>query len=104
MSKHDKLVLIDLELSNFNFLKNSLSYQMLVESIYSLSVNKDLCSMPYRDGLYKEISNKYDKTPKQIECSLSKLVERTLYNTDSNFTQSYFHIYQNQKHYLLHLS
>ena len=94
MSKQNKYLLIDSELSNFNFIKNSLSYQILVESIYLLIGNKDLCFMPYIDGLYQELASKYNKTPKQVELSLSKLVERTLYNTDSKTIQSYFHIYQ----------
>ena len=97
MLKNMKIHIIDKQLSNFNFNKNSISYEILKAVIYSLLVNKELYLMPFRTGVYTEIAKEYDTTSSRIESSLSKLIDRTILNTDSKTIYAYFLLYPDKK-------
>ena len=97
MLKDKKMYIIDKQLSNFNFNKNSNSYLELKEIIYSLLVNKELVFTPFRTGVFEEVAREYDTTSSRLESTLSKLVDRAMLNTDSKIISSYFLIYQDKK-------
>jgi len=92
MLKQTKMELIDSELSNFCFNKNSQSFIFLEEAIYSVSLDKYSICSPFRNTIYTDIARKYDTTSFNVENSMSKLITRMSYNTDSQIISNYFHV------------
>lgn len=79
------------ELNSFNFKKNSLSYQYLIEAIY-IVLDNNLIIKDFKNYVYPEIAKKYNTKPENVLWCMSKLIRLMYLNTDEKIIKNYFKI------------
>lgn len=97
MNKTDKITKMDvyeyimIELGNFNFKRNSMSFQYLIEAIYMVVKNKNVIK-DFNHCVYPKIAEKYETKPENVLWNISKLIKMMYLNTDSQTVKDYFKI------------
>ena len=82
---------IMIELGNFNFKRNSMSFQYLIEAIYIVIKNKNVIK-DFNHYVYPTIAEKYETKSENVLWNISKLIKMMYLNTDSNTIKEYFKI------------
>ena len=86
---------IDVELGKFNFSKNSLGYEYLVDAIF-LVIKDKKCAKNFNELVYPKIAEKYDTKSENVMWCISKLLNLMYINTDEKVSQNYFNIYEDE--------
>ncbi len=90
----DEKILI--ELKNFNFKRNSLAYEYLIDAI-KIIVNDRRTIKDFSKYVYGQIAEKYDTRPQNVLWCINKLINLMYFNTDSKVIGKYFNINKNDK-------
>ena len=97
--KVDDVKIIDaiiVELNHFSFSRSSISYQYLIEAI--LLVVKDPTLLKnFNKNIYEPIAKKYHTKTKNVQWSLSKLIDIMYSNTSSDVIYDYFKFFEDEK-------
>ena len=88
--------IIIMELKNFNFKRNSLGYEYLIDAIKivirdSKSVNN------FHDSIYVPIGEKYGIKPENVLWSINKIIMLMYFNTNDEIITNYFETETNEK-------
>ena len=83
---------IMIELKNFNFKRNSLAYEYLIDVIIDRSVTKD-----FSRYVYDIIGEKYNTKSENVLWSTNKLISLMYFNTDEGIIKKYFNTYKLDK-------
>ncbi len=84
------------ELKNFNFKRNSLSYEYLIEAIRLVIENRYVIK-DFNNYVYKPIGEKFNVNQKNVLWCLNKLITLMYFNTDENIINLYFNTYKSVK-------
>ena len=88
--------LIIIELKNFNFKRNSLAYEYLIEAI-KLVVENTMVIRDFKKYVYTPVGRKYFTRPENVLWCINKLITLMYFNTDTNVIESYFNTYLNNR-------
>ena len=84
------------ELKNFNFKRNSLAYEYLIEAIKLVIQNRYVIK-DFKNYVYKPIGEKFHTSPKNVLWCLNKLITLMYFNTDEEVIDLYFNTYKSIK-------
>ena len=88
--------MIMFELKNFNFKRNSLGYEYLIEAIKIVITDKCVIK-DFLEYVYKPIAEKYGTKPKNVLWCICKLLNLMYFNTEEKVIERYFNTYKNNK-------
>lgn len=95
------------ELGKFNFKRNSISYQYLIDAIYLVTNNKSAMK-DFKSNIYPIIAKKYNTKPENVLWCITKLLKVMYLNTDSKIIKDYFCIQLDEnpstKAFIIHVS
>lgn len=84
------------ELKNFNFKRNSLSYEYLIEAIKLVTENI-IVIRDFQQYVYSPVARKYFTKPQNVLWSINKLITLMYFNTDEDIIETYFNTYMSNK-------
>lgn len=84
------------ELSNFNFSRNSISFQYLILAIYLVSKDKNQIKN-FRNGIYKKIAETYNTKPENVMWGINKIIKMMYLNTNEKIIKDYFELYETRE-------
>ncbi len=84
------------ELKNFNFKRNSLAYEYLIEAI-KLVVENTMVIRDFKKYVYSPVARKYFTRPKNVCWCINKLITLMYFNTDTTIVETYFNTYKDNK-------
>ena len=85
-----------MELKNFNFKRNSLAFEFLIDEI-KLTVKDITVIKNFSKYVYNIVGKKYHTEAKNILWCTSKLITLMYYNTDEEIIKEYFNTYNLDK-------
>lgn len=95
------------ELGKFNFKRNSISYQYLIDAIYLVTKNKNSIK-DFKSNIYPIIAEKYNTKPENVLWCITKLLKVMYLNTDTRIIREYFCIQSDEnpttKAFIIHVS
>ena len=96
MNDFDLCYNINIELCNFEFKQNSLSYEYLTDAIYIVTKDKSTIK-DFKTNVYKPIALKYGTKLQNVQWCLDKLIDMMYLNTSTDKINEYFHNYSNPR-------
>ena len=93
-SINDEKILI--ELKNFNFKRNSLSFEYLIETI-KIVANDRLVMRDFLNYVYKPVAERYKTSPEKVLWCVNKLISLMYFNTNEEIIEEYFKVNINNK-------
>lgn len=87
---------IMIELKNFNFKRNSLAYEYLIDAI-KIVVNDKGVIRDFSKYVYIPIAEKYGTRPQNVLWCLAKLLNLMYFNTNELIIEEYFNTYRYDK-------
>ncbi len=84
------------ELRNFNFKRNSLAYEYLIDSIKIVIENRYVIK-DFNNYVYKPIGKKFHTNSNNVLWCLNKLITLMYFNTDEEIINTYFNTYKSVK-------
>ena len=88
--------MIMFELKNFNFKRNSLGYEYLIDAIKMVVKNKGVIR-DFTEYVYKPVAEKYDTGAKNVLWCICKLLNLMYFNTEEKIIDEYFNTYMHDK-------
>lgn len=86
METYDKIII---ELNNFRFKRNSISYQYLIDVIY-IVVDNNLIVRDFKHNVYPLVARKYQTKSENVLWCISKLIRLMYLNTEEEIIRKYF--------------
>ena len=87
---------IMIELKNFNFKRNSLSYEYLIDTI-KIVANDRMVMRDFLKYVYRPVADRYKTSPKNVLWCISKLINLMYFNTNEEIIEDYFKVSKNNK-------
>lgn len=87
---------IAFELKNFNFKRNSLAYEYLVEAIKLVAENI-MVIRDFQRYVYGPVARKFFTSPEKVLWCINKLITLMYFNTDEDVIEAYFNTYMSNK-------
>ena len=88
--------MIMFELKNFNFKRNSLGYEYLIDAIKIVATNKYVIK-DFLEYVYKPVAEEYGTRPQNVLWCICKLLSLMYFNTEEKIIEEYFNTYMNNK-------
>ena len=88
--------LIIIELKNFNFKRNSLAYEYLIEAI-KLVVENNMVIRDFQKYVYAPVGRKYFTKPENVLWCINKLITLMYFNTNTGVIETYFNTYMDNR-------
>ena len=87
---------IMIELKNFNFKRNSLAYEYLIDTIKIVAKDK-LVIKDFLNYVYKPVAERYKTKPQNVLWCINKLITLMYFNTNEEIIEKYFKVNINNK-------
>ena len=85
-----------IELKNFNFKRNSLAYEYLIDTIKIVAKDK-LVIKDFLNYVYKPVAERYKTKPQNVLWCINKLITLMYFNTNEEIIEKYFKVNINNK-------
>ena len=87
---------IMIELKNFNFKRNSLAYEYLIETIKIVAEDRTAIR-DFLKYVYGPVSERYNTRPQNVLWCINKLINLMYFNTNEEIIEKYFKVNKNDK-------
>lgn len=87
---------IMIELKNFNFKRNSLAYEYLIDTI-KIVANDRIVIRDFLKYVYKPVAERYKTKPQNVLWCINKLISLMYFNTNDEIVENYFKVNKNNK-------
>ena len=88
--------IIIMELKNFNFKRNSLGYEYLIDAI-KIVIEDSKSANNFHDSIYVPIGEKYGIKPENVLWCINKIIMLMYFNTNDEIITNYFEVESNEK-------
>ena len=85
-----------IELKNFNFKRNSLAYEYLIDTIKIVATDR-IVIKDFLKYVYGPVANKYNTRPQNVLWCINKLISLMYFNTDEEIIEKYFKVNKKDK-------
>ena len=80
---------IMIELKNFNFKRNSLAYEYLIDAIKIVANDKGVIK-DFSKYVYTPVAQKYSTKPQNVLWCINKIINLMYFNTEDEIIEDYF--------------
>ena len=87
---------IMIELKNFNFKRNSLAYEYLIDTIKIVAEDR-MVIKDFLKFVYEPVAERYKTKPQNVLWCINKLISLMYFNTNEEIIEKYFKVNKNNK-------